>query len=119
MPTAYFITATAKSSDDQRNIVAEQTVYAAEYHWSRDISGATWFKNKQDAIDIIAGDSYNNQRKEYLFSGSIVTTDWVLAEITYDIKNITITDKERDDVIRKNALKLLSSEHRRVLGLAF
>ena len=114
---AFLIAATAanrqqdiQAYDDE--IMPGQTVYAAAYYWLPTITGALWFENRQDVVDIIAGD-----RENYLFNRTHETDNWKIAEVTYDIKYVALDASERDAVIRKNALDRLTDDDRRVLGI--
>jgi hypothetical protein len=118
MPTAYIITATVILDDNQRNIVSGQTVYGSNFYWVGQISGAIWYESRQEAVEIIAGDIWD-ERHQYLMSGSnnLATKNWTISQIDYEISNVMIGDDERDAVVRKNALKRLSEDERRVLGI--
>jgi hypothetical protein len=115
MTKKFIITAIAGNGDTNRSIEAGQRIYAAQFHWMPVIGASIWYDNRQEAVEIIA-DQYN-KNADFLRSGSIMADNWEILELTYETKINAVSEQERDAVIRESALRRLTNDERRVLGL--
>ena len=115
MQQAFIVTAIAGACDPHRGITNGQRIYAEEFEWRGKLERAKWYANRDDAIKVIVG-RHGAPATDFLYGDPIRADQWEVIELSYDTVITSISDEDRDNLIRANALNRLSSEERRVLG---